>query len=72
MGRDHYAVWLYNSIIDSVPLGRLGPGGSGSFTLPGMVTRYASIDISGQPAGRIEPSGDSVLRTANPLAAAPH
>ena len=71
-GPDHYEVWLYTSIIGSVTLGRLGPGGDGSFTLPAMVTRYAWIDISRQPPGRIEPSGDSVLRTANPLAAAPH
>ena len=72
IGSDHYEVWLYNSIIDSVPLGRLGPNGSGSFTLPAVVTRYASIDISRQPAGSILPSGASLLRTTNPLAAAAH
>ncbi|MEO8968903.1 MAG: hypothetical protein ABI427_15310 [Solirubrobacteraceae bacterium] len=71
-GSDHYEVWLYNSIIDSVPLGRLGPGGTGSFTLPAVVTRFASIDISRQPRGTTEPSGASVLRAANPLAGAPH
>lgn len=71
-GSDHYEVWLYNSIIDSVPLGRLRANGKSSFTLPTMVTRYASIDISRQPRGMTEPSGASVLRAANPLAASPH
>ncbi|MDQ6729638.1 MAG: hypothetical protein M3022_04900 [Actinomycetota bacterium] len=71
-GRDHYEVWLYNSIIDSVALGRLGPGGTGSFTLPAVVTRFASIDISRQLRGTTEPSGASVLRAANPLVGAPH
>jgi hypothetical protein len=71
-GSDHYEVWLYNSIIDSVALGRLGPNGSGSFTLPAVVARFASIDISRQPAGSTLPSGASLLRATNPLAAAPH
>ncbi len=71
-GSDHYEVWLYNSIIDSVALGRLGPNGTGSFTLPAVVARFASIDISRQPAGSALPSGASLLRSANPLAAAPH
>lgn len=71
-GSDHYEVSLYNSIIDSVPLGRLSPNGRGSFTLPAVVKPFASIDISRQPAGSIEPSGASLLRSANPLAAAPH
>jgi len=69
-GSDHYEVWLYNSIIDSLPLGRLGPSGAGSFSLPALVTRFASIDISRQPRGTTEPSGASVLRAANPLAGA--
>lgn len=72
VGSDHYEVWLYNSIIDSVPLGKLGSNGVGGFTLPAVVMRFASIDISRQPPGSREPSGASVLRAANPLAGAPH
>ncbi len=70
-GSDHYEVWLYNSIIDSVALGHLGSRGAGGFTLPAVVTRFASIDISRQPPQSTEPSGASVLRAPNPLAAAP-
>jgi len=72
VGSDRYEVWLYNSIIDSVPLGQLGSNGAGGFTLPAVVTRFASIDISRQPPGSTEPSGASVLRALNPLAVAPH
>jgi len=72
VGSDHYEVWLYNSIIDSVPLGQLRPNGAGGFTLPAVVTRFGSIDISRQAPGSTEPSGASVLRAANPLAGLPH
>jgi len=72
VGSDHYEVWLYNSIIDSVPLGQLRPNGAGGFTLPAVVTRFGSIDISRQAPRSTEPSGASVLRAANPLAGSPH
>ncbi|MEO8969722.1 MAG: hypothetical protein ABI355_18955 [Solirubrobacteraceae bacterium] len=64
-------IW-HNSIIDSVPLGRLGSDGTGSFTVPAVVRRFASIDVSRQLRGTTEPSGASVLRAANPLVGAPH
>lgn len=66
-GTGHYEAWLYNSIIDSAPLGDLSASGSGAFRVPARARRYASIDVELQPAGTQAPSGASVLRGANPL-----
>ena len=66
-GRSHYEVWLYNSIIDSAPLGALSAAGRGTFRVPPGARHYASIDVERQPAGTDSPSGASVLRSANPL-----
>jgi hypothetical protein len=68
--KGHYEVWLYNSIIDSAPLGRLRAGVTHvSLPLPSNAHRYRWIDISFQPLGFVFPSGESVLRSANPLSA---
>jgi hypothetical protein len=64
----HYEVWLYDSIIYSVALGRLRTGARNvSFQLPGDAGRYHWIDVSFQPVGHVFHSGESVLRSANPL-----
>jgi hypothetical protein len=64
----HYEVWLYQSLIYSLPLGRLRNGVRRlSLVLPGDARRYPWIDISLQPRGTVFPSGDSVLRAANPV-----
>ena len=64
----HYEVWLYQSLIYSLPLGQLRNGVRRlSLVLPGGAGRYPWIDISLQPRGSVFPSGDSVLRAANPV-----
>ena len=65
-GAGHYEVFLYDSIIDSQPLGALSAAGRGSFALPVNAAHYASIDISRQVTGDAIPDGASVLRAPNP------
>lgn len=66
----HYEVWLYNSIIDSAPLGRLRASVADvSLRLPAGAHRYRWIDVSFQPVGMVFNSGESVLRATNPAAA---
>ncbi len=66
----HYEVWLYNSILDSEPLGRLRAGVSKvTLRLSANASRFRWIDISFQPIGFINHSGESVLRAANPATA---
>jgi len=66
----HYEVWLYNSILDSEPLGRLRAGVSKmTLRLSANASRFRWIDISFQPIGFIDHSGESVLRAANPATA---
>lgn len=62
---DHYELWLYNSIIDSVPLGQVS-GATGQLTvaLPPDYRRFRWLDVSRQPAGAAHHSGVSILRTA--------
>jgi hypothetical protein len=63
----HYEVWLYNSVIDSQPLGRLRNGHHRlTVGLPANVRHYRWIDISFQPVGAINHSGESELRASNP------
>ncbi len=63
----HYEAWLYNSVLDSQPLGVVTPGlRTQSFTLPAAAAHYAWIDVSLQPPGEVNDSGDSLLRAANP------
>lgn len=63
----HYEVWLYNSVLDSRPLGRLRTGHATLTTrLPGNTRRFRWIDISFQPAGVLNHSGESELRASNP------
>ncbi|MGI8506513.1 MAG: hypothetical protein ACR2MK_06845 [Solirubrobacteraceae bacterium] len=67
--RGHYEVWLYNSILDSRPLARLRPGLRRlHLALPQGAHHYRWIDISLQPVGYVNHSGESVLRAANPAA----
>jgi len=66
----HYEVWLYNSIIDAEPLGRLRTGvRKVTLRLPANAHRFRWIDISFQPIGFVNHSGESVLRAANPATA---
>lgn len=63
-GGDHYELWLYNSIIDSVPLSQLsGATAQVTVTLPPGYRRFRWLDISRQPPGAAHHSGVSVLRT---------
>jgi hypothetical protein len=63
----HYEVWLYNSVIDSQPLGRLRNGHHRlTVHLPANVRHYRWIDISFQPVGAVNHSGESELRASNP------
>jgi DNA-binding CsgD family transcriptional regulator len=64
----HYEIWLYNSVTNSVPLGRLRTGVDRlSLPLPRGADGYHWIDISFQPVGAVFHSGESLLRAANPL-----
>ncbi len=63
----HYEVWLYNSVLDSRPLARLRAGRHRLVVrLPAHARRYRWIDISFQPVGAINHSGESELRASNP------
>lgn len=63
----HYEVWLYNSVIDSRPLGRLRNGRHRlTARLPANARHYRWIDISFQPVGVVNHSGESELRASNP------
>jgi hypothetical protein len=64
----HYEVWLYNSLTYSQDLGRLRNGVTHlSLRLPADAGRYQWIDISFQPVGYVFHSGESILRSTNPL-----
>jgi hypothetical protein len=64
----HYEVWLYNSIIYAHDLGRLRAGVSQlSVRLPPNALRFHWIDISFQPPGAVFHSGESLLRSPNPV-----
>jgi hypothetical protein len=63
----HYDVWLYNSVLDSRPLARLRNGHHRLTTpLPRSARHYRWIDISFQPVGAVNHSGESELRASNP------
>jgi hypothetical protein len=63
----HLEVWLYNSVLDSRPLGRLRAGVHVvALRLPAQARRYRWIDISFQPLGAVNHSGESELRATNP------
>ena len=67
--RGHYEAWLYDSILDSVPLGRVVNGARNvGFRLPADAGRFRFIDVSFQPPGVSNHSGESVLRAPNPAA----
>ena len=64
----HYEMWLYDSLIYAEPLGRLRTGVTHvSLRLPGNADRFRWIDISLQPPGQVFNSGESMLRSANPV-----
>jgi Anti-sigma-K factor rskA len=64
----HYEIWLYDSVTNSVPLGRLRTGVDQlSLPVPSDAGRYRWIDISFQPVGAVFHSGESLLRAADPL-----
>ncbi len=68
--RGHYEVWLYNSIIDSRALARLRTGRHRlTVRLPPHAAHYRWIDVSFQPLGAVNHSGESVLRARNPARA---
>jgi hypothetical protein len=61
-----YEAWLYNSVMDARPLGRV-TGGKLDVQLPGDAQRYRYLDVSLEPADdNPNHSGQSVLRS--PLA----
>jgi hypothetical protein len=64
----HDEIWLYNSIVYARDLGRL-PAGESHLTLrlPPNARRFHWIDISFQPPGAVFHSGESLLRSLNPL-----
>jgi hypothetical protein len=63
----HYEVWLFNSVLDSESLGRLRAGaGRVTYPMPANARRYGWIDISWQPGGAVNHSGESELRATNP------
>jgi hypothetical protein len=65
--RGHYEVWLYDSVLDSAPLGRLTARASRAlYRLPRGAIHYRWVDISFQPSGDVNHSGESVLRATNP------
>lgn len=65
--RGGYQAWLYNSILDSVALGRLSSRQSRlNVALPRDYRRYRWIDVSFQPTGTVNHSGESILRAALP------
>jgi len=65
--RGHYEVWLFNSVLDSRALGRLRAGVRRvTYRLPAGARRYRWIDVSFQPFGVVNHSGESELRAVNP------
>ncbi len=65
--RGHYEVWLFNSVLDSRALGRLRAGvHRATYRLPAGARRYRWIDVSFQPLGVVNHSGESELRAVNP------
>jgi hypothetical protein len=63
----HYEAWLFNSVLDSRPLGRVRLAAhTAIYRLPASGRRFRWIDISFQPAGLANHSGESELRAANP------
>lgn len=66
--RGRYEVWLFNSIIDSRPLGFLSDTPETlAVRVPSGAARYRFIDVEREPPGDTNPSGESVLRAANPV-----
>lgn len=66
-GGGHYEVWLYNSVIDSRPLGALAaPAGDLSVALPADYRRFRWLDVSMQRGGAVSHSGVSIVRARLP------
>lgn len=64
--RGAYTVWLYDSAVDAEPVARFnGTSGAVYVRLPKGWERYASVDVSREPAdGNPNHSGESLLRAA--------
>jgi hypothetical protein len=66
-GGGHYELWLYNSVLDSVPLAALSvPASTVTVALTVDPTRYLWVDVSFQPNGTEHHSGLSILRAPLP------
>ncbi|UJA18785.1 hypothetical protein HJD18_00245 [Thermoleophilia bacterium SCSIO 60948] len=58
-----YEAWLFTSVLDSRPLGSTGDGsGEISARLPESADRYEYLDVSLQPSGNAQHSGQSIFR----------
>ena len=60
-----YQAWLYNSVVDAIPLGTFREGGGRlPVRLPARAARYRFLDVSLEPAdSNRNHSGQSVMRT---------
>jgi hypothetical protein len=67
--RGHYEAWLYTTVLESRALGRVRSGRTETYRLPSGAGRFRFIDVSFQPPGEVNHSGESRLRTANPVRA---
>jgi hypothetical protein len=63
----YYAAWLFNSVLDSRRLGRVTRDRPNTYRLPRGARRFHFIDISFQPKGTVNHSGESKLRAINPV-----
>jgi hypothetical protein len=63
----YYAAWLFNSVLDSRRLGRVTRDRPNTYRLPRGARRFHFIDISFQPRGAVNHSGESKLRAINPV-----
>jgi hypothetical protein len=63
----YYAAWLFNSVLDSRRLGRVTRGRPNTYQLPRGARHFHFIDVSFQPKGTVNHSGESRLRAVNPV-----
>jgi hypothetical protein len=63
----YYAAWLFNSVLDSQRLGRVTRDLPNTYPLPPGARRFHFVDISFQPKGTVNHSGESKLRAINPV-----
>jgi hypothetical protein len=63
----YYAAWLFNSVLDSQRLGRVTRDRPNAYRLPRGAHRFHFVDISFQPKGAVNHSGESKVRAINPV-----